>query len=321
MNSQPLISVIVPVYNVEPYLDRCVQSIVDQTYTNLEIILVDDGSPDNCPVLCDAWAEKDSRIRVIHKENGGLSDARNAGMALATGEYIAFVDSDDWIDISFMQILLDLSVQTGADIAECNFIKTSGASESGDATNEITVCSAEEALEMHIQIAMFKQVVWNKLYRRNIINCLFEKGKYHEDEFWTYQIIANCRKLAHIDHVMYFYFQREDSIMGEGYSIKRLDALEAKLLRNEFVKRNFPKLSTMSDIDVRFTLLYHGQLALKQIDKDQQKQAFKKIKSLYPYNVPLNKSNLKFTHVLWLKLAEINFPLCCKLRNKLGVGL
>ena len=98
-----LISVIVPVYKVEPYLDRCVQSIVDQTYGNLEIILVDDGSPDNCPAMCDAWAEKDSRIKVIHKENGGQADARNVGMAVATGEYVAFVDSDDWIDIRMYQ--------------------------------------------------------------------------------------------------------------------------------------------------------------------------------------------------------------------------
>ena len=100
-----LISVIVPVYKVEKYLDKCVQSIVDQTYRNLEIILVDDGSPDNCPAMCDAWAEKDDRIRVIHKENGGLSDARNAGMAIATGEYIGFVDSDDWIFDDFVRCL------------------------------------------------------------------------------------------------------------------------------------------------------------------------------------------------------------------------
>ena len=92
-----LISVIIPIYNVEAYLDECIASVIAQTYSNLEIILVDDGSPDNCPQMCDEWAAKDSRIRVIHKENGGLSDARNAGIDIATGEYIAFVDSDDWI--------------------------------------------------------------------------------------------------------------------------------------------------------------------------------------------------------------------------------
>lgn len=103
-----MISVIVPVYKVEPYLDRCVRSIVEQTYTDLEIILVDDGSPDNCPAICDAWAERDSRVKVIHKQNGGLSDARNAGMDIATGEYIGFVDSDDWIAPEMYQILYNM---------------------------------------------------------------------------------------------------------------------------------------------------------------------------------------------------------------------
>lgn len=103
---KPLISVIVPIYNVESYLNRCVESIVNQTYQNLEIILVDDGSPDNCPQICDDWARKDSRIKVIHKENGGLSDARNAGMNIATGEYISFIDSDDYVALDFCETML-----------------------------------------------------------------------------------------------------------------------------------------------------------------------------------------------------------------------
>ena len=317
----PLISVIVPVYKVEKHLDRCVQSIVDQTYRNLEIILVDDGSPDNCPAICDAWAEKDNRIKVIHKENGGLSDARNAGLAVAAGEYVSFIDSDDWVDRSFMETLLDLSVRTGADIAECNFIKTSGSTEARTTSDAVTVCTTEEALEKHIKTEMFKQVVWNKLYRRNVINAVFEKGKYHEDEFWTYQIIANCGKLAHIDRILYFYFQREDSIMGEGYSIKRLDAVEAKLRRNDFIKMNYPNLGYISDVDVRFTLMYHGQLALKYVDYKERKQAFSKLIAMYPSSKTVDRTDLKKTHLLWLKLAAISLPLCCKIRNLLGIGL
>ena len=113
------ISVIVPVYKVEPYLDKCVSSIVNQTHKNLEIILVDDGSPDNCPAMCDAWAEKDSRIRVMHKTNGGLSDARNAGMAVATGELMAFVDSDDWIVPDMYEYLYQRLTEDNSDIAAC----------------------------------------------------------------------------------------------------------------------------------------------------------------------------------------------------------
>ena len=114
-----LISVIVPVYRTEAYLDRCIESIVDQTYTNLEIILVDDGSPDRCPQMCDEWARRDTRIRVIHKKNGGLSDARNAGMAAATGEYIGFVDSDDWIKPDMFRLLYEKMEQMQSDIAAC----------------------------------------------------------------------------------------------------------------------------------------------------------------------------------------------------------
>ena len=114
-----MISVIVPIYNVEKYVNKCVGSIVNQTYTNLEIILVDDGSPDRCPEICDEWAKKDSRIKVIHKKNGGLSDARNAGMKIASGDYIAFVDSDDWIAPEMYERLLMAIKNDNSDIAAC----------------------------------------------------------------------------------------------------------------------------------------------------------------------------------------------------------
>ena len=145
-----LISVIVPVYNVEAYLDKCISSIVNQTYRNLEIILVDDGSPDNCPAMCDAWAKKDSRIRVIHKLNGGLSDARNAGMTVTTGELMAFVDSDDWIDVHYIEYLYNALRQSNADISACDL------REVYDDTTMITfaeqmprveVATSEEAIE------------------------------------------------------------------------------------------------------------------------------------------------------------------------------
>ena len=119
MNQTPLISVIVPIYHVEQYLTRCVESLVNQTYSNFEIILVDDGSPDNCPKMCDDWAKKNSRIKVIHKENGGLSDARNAGMQIANGDVISFIDSDDWIDPKFFEVMLNVMQDDESDIVSC----------------------------------------------------------------------------------------------------------------------------------------------------------------------------------------------------------
>ena len=168
-----LISVIVPVYNVEAYLDKCISSIVNQTYRNLEIILVDDGSPVYCPAMCDAWAKKVSRIRVIHKLNGGLSDARNAGMTVTTGELMAFVDSDDWIDVHYIEYLYNALRQSNADISACDL------REVYDDTTMITfaeqmpreeVATSEEAIEDSLHIRRFRAVAWNKLYTRKVIS-------------------------------------------------------------------------------------------------------------------------------------------------------
>ena len=232
-----LISVIVPVYKVGEYLNNCVESIVNQTYKNIEIILVDDGSPDNCPHLCDEWAEKDSRIRVIHKENGGLSDARNAGMKVATGEYIAFVDSDDLIEKEFLKNLYTAIMKYDCDFSGCKYRKCESHCLINDNKADFhgivydTISGLRALIDEQIH-----QVVWNKLYKKDLIECIgFEKGKYHEDEFWSYQVFARCKKYVEIDYEGYNYLQREASIMGEKYSLKRLHAIEAKTTRQSFL--------------------------------------------------------------------------------------
>ena len=168
MQNEPLISVIVPVYKVEQYLDRCVQSIVDQTYKNLEIILVDDGSPDNCPAMCDAWAEKDDRVQVIHKENGGVSSARNVGLDAVTGSYIAFVDADDWIESDMLEFLLHNIIEFKADISGCTFSKDF----SGNETSYVNLNFSEpislrqNVTEDYFQTnTFFYAVVTAKLYK------------------------------------------------------------------------------------------------------------------------------------------------------------
>ena len=219
------ISVIVPIYQVENYLNKCVESIVNQTYADLEIILVDDGSPDGCPQLCDDWAAKDSRIHVVHKENGGLSDARNAGLAIATGEYISFIDSDDWIEPDFIQVLHDAMEQTGAGIADCatRLVDEDGNELSfrGVAKNE--TLDTVTALVRLVKEDRVYQTVWNKLYRRSVIDkILFEKGKYNEDDYFTYQVFDRSEKVAILAKPMYNYLQRSGSIMGVGYNPRRL---------------------------------------------------------------------------------------------------
>lgn len=244
-NQKDLISVIVPVYKVEKYLDRCVESIANQTYENLEIILVDDGSPDNCPVMCDKWAEKDCRIKVIHKNNGGLSDARNAGMEIATGGYVAFVDSDDWIEKKYVEFLYNAIVQTNADMSACQMRSVQENEEAFTVEGQqlqIETFSTEEALDSLINGRVFRAVAWNKLYKReNLLGEKFELGKLHEDEFFTYRIIDKCSLLAWVDTPLYNYYQRSGSIMST-YSVRHLDTLEAMFGRLELLKSKYPKL-------------------------------------------------------------------------------
>ena len=238
-----LISVIVPVYKVEKYLDRCVQSIVDQTYRNLEIILVDDGSPDNCGAMCDAWAEKDPRFKVIHKVNGGLSDARNAGMAMATGEYIAFVDSDDWLHKEYVSLLYRAAKKYDVSLSACDYLITSGGNEI-DAFDEpeLERHTAAQALEMLTNNRGYRAVAWNKLYHRSLLEGeTYPVGRYHEDEFFSYRIMDKAENLAYVNAPLYYYFQRTGSIM-QSASIKHLDALDAYLERLELFRQKYPEL-------------------------------------------------------------------------------
>lgn len=168
-----LISVIVPVYKAEPYLDKCISSIVNQTYKNLEIILVDDGSPDNCPSMCDFWSERDNRIRVVHQSNEGAGGAKNKGLDVAQGDYIGFVDSDDYIEAHMFEHLLSLMGSNhDIGIAECNILQVEDDDAQLDNGQEYKsdVYETMAAMELHIQDKIFKQTPPNKLYRRTVIS-------------------------------------------------------------------------------------------------------------------------------------------------------
>ena len=262
-----LISVIVPVYKVEAYLDRCVQSIVDQTYKNLEIILVDDGSPDNCPVLCDAWEKRDSRIRVIHKQNGGLSDARNAGIAMATGEYISFVDSDDWVATDMMRALLTRAVETQSDIVSCDALRVWDDGRPSIPMIRVRgnfVMNRSEAMCALIQSSCLIQTVWSKLYKTTLAKQIpFLKGAVHEDEFWSWQLFALASRTATLDTALYYYYQRSDSIMGDGYSGYPMMVVYAKKQRHEYILKAFPELTDVDGYNLMKTCLYQGVQILK----------------------------------------------------------
>lgn len=238
-NKNELITIIVPVYNVEDYLCKCIDSIIGQTYNNLEIILVDDGSPDRCGEICDEYARHDTRIRVIHKENGGLSDARNVGIENSKGDYIAFVDSDDYIAPDMYEKLYNIAKVNDADMSICSFmcVNTKGNSiDDQNLYNPISnnVLSGIEVFEDKLAENQYWYwvVAWNKLYRRSLFdNIRFPVGKQHEDEFVAHHLYSITRKVACCGNKMYYYVKRENSIMSKKYTYKGLDACEAFLDR------------------------------------------------------------------------------------------
>lgn len=317
------VSIIVPVYKVEPYLDKCVSSIVNQTYTNLEIILVDDGSPDNCSAKCDVWAKKDSRIRVIHKPNGGLSDARNAGMAVATGELMAFVDSDDWIAPDMYEYLYRRLAEDNSDIAACGVqMMWEDKTPSRALTREGScVLNQEEAMQAIIEESWLKQPVWYKLYKTALVrDILFPKGKYHEDVFWSYQAVGRAQRVSVSDHIGYYYLQRGGSIMGEGYSLKRLDAVEAKVQRCAYMQERFPALSPLAVKDIWFTCIYHGQLAMRTLDISSAKEIVAYLKGVLRVH-SFSSETCSIKERIWLDMARNGLATTCRVRNMLKIGL
>ena len=240
----PLISVIVPVYRVEKYLERCVKSILSQTYKNLEVILVDDGSPDQCPAICDACAEKDARVKVIHQENKGLSGARNAGIDAASGEYLAFVDSDDYVSPHFIEELYQLLQDTGCAIGQCRFsyVKGDGLVEEGDSAFRIYRGeSLMEQLYGPEEKATCFVVAWNKLYRAELFKdtgIRYPEGRIHEDEATTYRLFHEAKKLAFLDRALYGYYTENGGIITSVFSAKRLQWLTAHEERIAFFKKN-----------------------------------------------------------------------------------
>lgn len=241
MAEKNLISVIVPVYNVEAYLKRCVESLVHQTCESLEIILVDDGSTDASGRLCDEYAAKYTNIKAYHKANGGLSDARNYGMKVATGEYIGFVDSDDWINVKMYEILLQELIENNADLACCEYIYSDGDRFFTERrSGKTNICSSLEAMEILLDNKKYKSHAWNKLYKRELFAGIeFPYGRYYEDIFIMHRIFALAQKVAFVDENLYYYFRRENSIVHTPKLNVLTDFICAANIRLEDIREMF----------------------------------------------------------------------------------
>ena len=244
----PKISVIVPVYKVEPYIHKCVDSVLEQSFQDFDLVLVDDGSPDTCPQICDEYAAQDERITVIHKKNGGLSDARNAGidwaMEHSESEWLAFVDSDDYIHPDYLMTMYQTAQKESADLVVCDFIRVNDQEEIVEKEHVFynLITEDKEQLFNILKTNWRIDLAWNKLYAKNIFAKIrFAFGKIHEDEFIIHHILWNCQKVAIIDCGLYFYRVRAKSIMTSETPKSRLDNIEALIEQYEFsIQHNLP---------------------------------------------------------------------------------
>ena len=230
MQNNDLVSIIVPVYNVEKYIQKCLASISAQTYHNIEVILVDDGSTDGSGRICDEASSADARFTVVHKANGGLSDARNTGLSAIGGTWVFFLDSDDYISPHCIETMLNAALESGAEIVECEF-STVGDDEKINwtyPTGRYELHRQPEALERFLDYRGTWIMAWNKLYRADLFEDIrFPVGRLNEDEFTTPYLVEHARLYASLKDSLYAYVQREGSIMHTAFSEKKLDGLEA----------------------------------------------------------------------------------------------
>lgn len=242
MSEDGLISIIVPVYNIRDYVEKCICSLIQQTYHNLEIILVDDGSTDGSGEICDQYSKRDARIRVYHKKNGGLSDARNYGLDRMTGMYLAFVDGDDWVHPQMYEVLLAVMQREQAQLVSCDYEKEDPFfAEKPIDIKEIkyNIFSKEQVIA---NLGIPRIVAWNKLYRAELFDSIrYPYGKLHEDEYVIHEIIWQCKKIVFIEQAMYFYTSRETSIVARLTSKRIEDALTGLESRIRFTESHCPK--------------------------------------------------------------------------------
>ncbi len=242
--SGKMISIIIPVYNAEKYLDRCIESILNQTITDLEVILVDDGSNDRSGMICDKYEKKDSRVRVIHQANKGVSAARNKGLSVITGEYVGFVDSDDFLDKDMYSLLLQNLIKYEADICACNArtLYDTGKEVIADNSGRIDILEKEVAVETIVK--KMDNALWNKLFKRKILSEIrFEEDRtFGEDLYYILQCLKNCERVVYVNSCKYNYIKHENSITSGKLSKKSFDQVYFKDKSAEFLNEYFPQL-------------------------------------------------------------------------------
>mgnify|MGYP000030085872 FL=1 len=316
-----LISVILPIYNVSDYLDRCMESVINQTYRNIEIIMVDDGSTDGSALKCDEYKKKDDRIIVFHKENGGLSDARNYGIQRASGNFITCIDSDDFVDLDYIEYLYALLMKYNTKMSICQhrvLFDNGKIKENGKKGDEIL--SNKSCLERMLYHDVIDTSAWAKLYHRNLFdNVEYPKGKLFEDIGTTYQLMLQCDKIAVGYESKYNYIVRKGSIVNCSFSPKKLDLLEMTDKMADDVLKVYPDLDRAilrRQVYARFSTL--NQMRNSKGFDSEKKQMISYIKDRK--NVLLNDDNVPKRDVLAIKLLMCGYPaykICWDLYEKI----
>lgn len=285
-----LISIIIPVYKVEKYLEKCIESVLKQTYTNLQIILVDDGSPDNCGKICDEYAKKDPRIEVIHKVNGGLSDARNVGIAKAKGKYIGFVDSDDYIKEDMYEILINLIKEYDADVSICNLYDViDGKEYIRNNENGIQEYSRLEILKEVLLDKNIQSYAWNKLYKKELFDEIkYPIGKKYEDIGTTFYVFEKCNKIVVTSEPEYYYLKRSDSLVNNVTESTILDYTDIIIQRYLYTQKNIEKLRKHNNYYLAKTLITaHNDIELLGSISEKMQEKYKELYNLV-YNIMKN---------------------------------
>lgn len=315
--SNELVSVILPIYNVELYLKKCIEAVIRQSYKNLEIILVDDGSTDRSPYICDEYAKMDSRIKVIHKENGGLSDARNVGIQASSGVYIAFVDSDDLIARSFIEELYECCKKSNSMIAVCAYTKFLDEEEISvfNNHNNVQIISGRELIKQIYlgQAGKFGFVAWNKLYRRDLFDSIqYPFGRIYEDTFTTYKLFLNANQIALLNKSLYFYRMRPESIMSARVSLKKIkDGVDADASVVKYFQENqdYEILPYVSSYFCKQAVLTYYKL-IPKVNHNEKSEAKKYLKTVYrkTWNY-CKKSSMKFKKRVFYSMVRIMWTL------------
>ncbi len=328
MNKDIIISVVVPVYNVEKYLEKCINSILNQTFKNYELILVDDGSTDKSGKICDDYLKKNSQIKLIHKKNGGLSDARNAGIVIALGEYITFVDSDDYLDSEYLKVMYEMAINYSADLVMCGSQNVYENKKNNLIKNEnivSEVISKEQAykkilLQEGTDVSACRKLYKTKIFKENEI--LYPVGKLYEDIQIIDKIVENSSKIVITNYIGYYYLQRTGSIMYGGISEKNFVLIDAITRLALFIQDNYPNISYAAN--KRYIYCNFHILGRAIFDKGFEKECNKIRDNILKYSDEILNSNLyslkeKFatrTLKMGLKPYKCFWKIYCILRGK-----